>query len=222
MNKFIIPILTFIIGFLLCGYVIIFTHTEDFVINLGNLTDWVSAVASIAMAILAYKAASYTKRTWINDKLLNSYNIIKFELKKLNEIVYILEKFIKEMNAYKDNKSIDTNEEDVNKDDNKYKLNFFTQLILKDKNNEILYSYNIESLVNELIRINSILKFKKEVSDFYNILVKFNDNLKKIYLIKNINESIPPELDDIINFVHSYNSRKNSLEETIISSIKNL
>lgn len=69
MSKYVVSILTLIIGILLGVDVIIFSYAKDYNINFGYVTDWIVAIFSIFAGIGAWKAANYTKRVYLNNTI---------------------------------------------------------------------------------------------------------------------------------------------------------
>lgn len=205
MNKYIIPILTFIIGFLFCGYVIIFTHAESFIIDFGSFTDWIVAIGTLFLAFFAYQAGIYTKKIWRNEQILNTYQTIENKLHKLDDNIHKITKIklliLQPSSNYYDLTNIIKSklDDNISLTSDLLKIQKFINLGLDEKE-------QIEKFISNINNIN-------KVSNNINQLYENNTIISKIDIL------LFPSLK--INF-ETYASNKNKILKIITSNIENL
>lgn len=93
MRDCLICILSFLIGVLLWGYVIIFTHSSQYTINLGNLSDWVTSLATVGLllcAIIGFGSWKKQKKPEVAIDLLKALENLQVKMNK--EYNFILRK----------------------------------------------------------------------------------------------------------------------------------
>lgn len=93
MRDCLICILSFLIGVLLWGYVIIFTHSSQYTINLGNLSDWVTSLATVGLllcAIIGFGSWKKQKKPEATIDLLKALENLQVKMNK--EYSFILKK----------------------------------------------------------------------------------------------------------------------------------
>lgn len=110
MKNLIIVALAFITGFLLCSHVIIFKHAKDFTINYGNVADWVVALGTFGlfiMAILGFDIWKKQKRPDANVNILRDIGILQTKINNgFYEIERLKNKYDDETKKNKEIKSI--------------------------------------------------------------------------------------------------------------------
>ena len=85
MRDCLICILSFLIGVLLWGYVIIFTHSSQYTINLGNLSDWVTSLATVGLllcAIIGFGSWKKQKKPEATIDLLKALENLQVKMNK--------------------------------------------------------------------------------------------------------------------------------------------
>lgn len=88
MGKYIVPILSGVVGFLLASWILVFSSAKDFVVDFGNVADWVVAFCTIGILIGTWKAAKYAKnaaeqaRVQNNIYLSDRINQLYIEIKR--------------------------------------------------------------------------------------------------------------------------------------------
>ncbi|WP_118868482.1 hypothetical protein [Haemophilus haemolyticus] len=93
MRDCLICILSFLIGVLLWGYVIIFTHSSQYTINLGKLSDWVTSLATVGLllcAIIGFGSWKKQKKPEATIDLLKTLENLQVKMNK--EYSFILTK----------------------------------------------------------------------------------------------------------------------------------
>jgi len=93
MRDCLICILSFLIGVLLWGYVIIFTHSSQYTINLGNLSDWFTSLATVGLllcAIIGFGSWKKQKKPEATIDLLKALENLQVKMNK--EYSFILKK----------------------------------------------------------------------------------------------------------------------------------
>ena len=93
MRDCLICILSFFVGVLLWGYVIIFIHSSQYTINLGNLSDWVTSLATVGLllcAIIGFGSWKKQKKPEATIGLLKALENLQVKMDK--EYSFILKK----------------------------------------------------------------------------------------------------------------------------------
>ncbi|WGE46644.1 hypothetical protein [Actinobacillus equuli] len=92
MRDYLICILSFFLGILLWGYVIIFTHSSQYSINFGSLSDWLSALSTVGLLICAIKGFDSWKKQKKPEATIDLLKSIgNLEIKMDRESIFMLE-----------------------------------------------------------------------------------------------------------------------------------
>lgn len=93
MRDYLLCILSFFSGVMLWGYVIIFTHSGQYIINIGSLSDWISSLSTVGLLLCAIKGFSSWKKQKKPEATIDLLKAIgNLEVKMNKEYMLMLEK----------------------------------------------------------------------------------------------------------------------------------